>query len=65
MSVEDETVAATIEDSDLEAFNAAAERPLSQRIHYAFIQTFKPVLDEASYRSFESTADYQIGRPHV
>ena len=45
--------------SDIEAFEAAARRPLQQRIHRSFIHTFKPVLDEAPYRSFESTAAYR------
>jgi hypothetical protein len=40
-------------------FDAAAKRPLSQRMRYAFIRTYKPVLDDAKYRSFESTADYR------
>ena len=48
-----------IGDSDLEDFEAAARRPLSTRIHYSFIHTFKPVLDECTYRSFESMAEYR------
>ncbi len=40
-------------------FAAAARRPLKQRLRYAFIHTYKPVLDDASYRSFESMADYR------
>jgi hypothetical protein len=43
----------------LEEFDAAARRPLAQRLRYAFIKTYKPVLDDAEYRSFESTADYR------
>jgi hypothetical protein len=42
-----------------EEFEAAAARPLKQRFRYAFIHTYKPVLDDAPYRSFESTADYR------
>ena len=45
--------------SDIEAFEAAAGRTLQQRIHYSFIRTFKPVLDEAPYRSFDSMAEYR------
>ena len=49
-----------VEDrSDFEAFEAAAGRTLQQRIHYSFIRTFKPVLDEAPYRSFDSMAEYR------
>ncbi len=40
-------------------FAAAARRPLALRFRYAFIRTYKPVLDDASYRSFETMADYR------
>ncbi len=40
-------------------FEAAARRPLEIRFRYAFIHTYKPVLDEASYRSFDTMADYR------
>ena len=40
-------------------FAAAGRRPLRTRIRYAFIRTHKPVLDDARYRSFESTAEYR------
>jgi hypothetical protein len=43
----------------LEEFEAAAKRPLPRRWKYAFIKTYKPVLDDATYRSFNSTADYR------
>src|SRR5258706_15028801 len=43
----------------LAEFEAAARRPLKQRLRYAFIKTYKPVLDDASYRSFESIAEYR------
>lgn len=43
----------------LEEFEAAARRPLAQRWKYAFIRTYKPVLDDSTYRSFDSTADYR------
>ena len=43
----------------LEEFEAAARRPLRQRFRYAFIKTYKPVLDDASYRSFDSMAEYR------
>ena len=43
----------------LEEFEAAAKRPLPQRWKYAFIKTYKPVLDDATYRSFDTTADYR------
>jgi hypothetical protein len=40
-------------------FEAAARRPLRQRFRYAFIRTYKPVLDDATSRSFETMADYR------
>ena len=40
-------------------FEAAARRPLETRLRYAFIRTYKPVLDDAPYRSFDSTAEYR------
>ena len=42
-----------------EEFEAAARRPLEQRLRYAFIHTYKPVLDDAGYRCFDTTADYR------
>ena len=43
----------------MEEFEAAARRPLAQRWKYAFIKTYKPVLDDATYRSFDTTRDYR------
>ena len=43
----------------LAEFDAAARRPLETRFRYAFIKTYKPVLDDADYRSFETMADYR------
>ncbi len=40
-------------------FEAAARRPLRTRLRYAFIRTYKPVLDDATYRSFDTTAEYR------
>jgi hypothetical protein len=40
-------------------FEAASRRPLRTRLHYAFIHTYKPVLDDAAYRSFETMAQYR------
>jgi hypothetical protein len=45
---------------DLRAeFDAAAARPLATRLRYAFIKTYKPVLDDAPYRSFETMEEYR------
>lgn len=51
-------------DSDIPAdwladFEAARQRPLPLRFRYAFIKTYKPVLDDAPYRSFARMADYR------
>ena len=40
-------------------FEAAARRPLATRFRYAFIHTYKPVLDDAPFRAFATTADYR------
>jgi hypothetical protein len=40
-------------------FEAAAKRPLAQRMHYAFIRTYKPVLDDAKFRSFDTMEEYR------
>src|SRR5215510_12069838 len=40
-------------------FEAASRRPLEQRMRYAFIRTYKPVLDDAPFRAFETTAEYR------
>lgn len=42
-----------------EEFEAAARRPLSVRLRYAFVKTYKPVLDDAPYRSFASMDEYR------
>ena len=43
----------------LAEFEAAARRPLAQRMRYAFIRTYKPVLDDAPFRAFETMAQYR------
>jgi len=43
----------------IEEFEAAARRPLEQRMRYAFIKTYKPVLDDAPFRAFNTTAEYR------
>lgn len=40
-------------------FEAAMRRPLKVRFKYSFIKTYKPVLDDAGYRSWETTAEYR------
>jgi len=43
----------------LAEFEAAAKRPLEQRMRYAFIRTYKPVLDDAPFRAFNTTREYR------
>ena len=43
----------------LAEFEAAARRPLKTRMKYAFIRTYKPMLDDATYRSFDTMEDYR------
>ena len=43
----------------LAEFDAAARRPLETRFRYAFIHTYKPVLDDADYRAFDTMAEYR------
>ena len=43
----------------LSEFEAASRRPLVQRWRYAFLKTYKPVLDDASFRSFDTMQDYR------
>ena len=43
----------------LAEFEAAARRPLAQRMRYAFIHTYKPVLDDERFRAFDTTAEYR------
>jgi hypothetical protein len=43
----------------LEEFEAAARRPLEVRMRYSFIHTYKPVMDDAKYRSFDTMEEYR------
>ncbi|MSO62700.1 MAG: hypothetical protein EXQ50_11525 [Acidobacteria bacterium] len=43
----------------IEEFEAAARRSLETRCRYAFIDTDKPVLDDAPYRALDSMAEYR------
>lgn len=40
-------------------FDAACKRPLALRWRYSFIKTYKPVLDDAKYRSFDTMEGYR------
>jgi hypothetical protein len=40
-------------------FEAAHRRPLAQRFRYSFIRTYKPVMDDAPFRAFDTTEEYR------
>lgn len=42
-----------------EAFAANARRPLETRLRYGFIRTYKPVLDDAPFRAFDTMEQYR------
>lgn len=46
-------------DDWLADFEAASRRSLAQRMRYAFIHTYKPVLDDATFRAFDTMAAYR------
>jgi hypothetical protein len=43
----------------LAEFEAAAKRSLEERFRYSFIKTYKPVMDDARFRAFDTMADYR------
>ena len=43
----------------MEEFEAAARRGLKTRFRYAFIKTYRPVLDDAPFRAFDSMEEYR------
>jgi len=48
-----------INEQNLRDFEAASRRTLRERLDYGFIKTYKPVLDDSPYRSFETMAEYR------
>lgn len=42
-----------------EEFEAAAKRTLEQHIKNSFLKTYKPVMDDAEFRSFDTMAEYR------
>jgi len=43
----------------IEEFEAAAKRPLPLRVRYAFIKTYRPVLDDEPFRAFDTMEAYR------
>jgi len=52
-------VRSTVPGEWLEEFEAAARRPLETRIRYSFIRTYRPVLDDAPFRAFDTMEAYR------
>lgn len=52
-----------LQRDEMEDFRAQCERNLArsveQRMRYGFCYVYKPVLDDADWRSFSSTAEYR------
>jgi hypothetical protein len=40
-------------------FEASMRRPLEVCIQYSFIRTYKPVLDDARFRAFDTMEEYR------
>ena len=59
MNDAEQTAVKAVPSEWIAEFEAAARRPLAQRVRYAFIHTHKPVLDDVPYRSFESMSQYR------
>ncbi len=61
--LKDASHADTVDAQPIEAwekeFEAASRRPLETRMRYAFVRTYKPVLDDVSYRSFDTMEEYR------
>ena len=53
------TIPVNVPKDWLEEFEAAARRPLETRMRYAFIRTYKPVLDDAKFRAFDTMEQYR------
>jgi hypothetical protein len=49
----------SVEEEWIREFEAAARRPLEERLKYAFIHTYKPVMDDEPYRSFDTMEEYR------
>jgi hypothetical protein len=43
----------------IEEFEAARRRPLELRFRYGFVHNYKPVLDDATFRAFDTMEDYR------
>jgi hypothetical protein len=59
MAPMDDVAQARESASWIEEFEAATKRPLRLRMRYAFIKTYRPVLDDEPFRAFDRMADYR------
>lgn len=46
-------------DSYIQDFEASYRRTLKERLDYSFIHTYKPVMDDADFRSFDTMEEYR------
>jgi hypothetical protein len=44
----------------IEEFEAASKRSLPMRVRYAFITTYRPVLDDEPFRAFDTMEDDRL-----
>ena len=51
--------AAPVDPAWIAEFEAASKRPLALRWRYSFIKIYRPVLDDADYRSFDTMEEYR------
>ena len=49
----------TRDSADWEDFEAAAKRSIEQHIRNSFVHTYKPVLDDAGFCSFDLMEEYR------
>ena len=49
----------SVEEHWIRDFEAASRRTLEEHMKYSFIHTYKPVLDDEPYRSFDTMEEYR------
>jgi hypothetical protein len=52
------------EELFLEQCRRQMARPLALRVRYGFFRTYKPVLDDAPWRAFDSMTEYRAWCEH-
>ena len=64
--IADPAILSGMQETDAQAMDRFREqcrrqmdRPLALRVRYGFCRTYKPVLDDARWRTFDSMAEYR------